>query len=58
MIKVLSEYLYTQIVEIDTPIHQIASSIFEMSADYKNKGFALGILSFYGLELQKGASLF
>jgi 3-methyladenine DNA glycosylase AlkC len=48
-IKVLSEYLYNRFVEMDAPVYQIASSIFERSDDYKGRGVALGILSFYGL---------
>ncbi|WXG42220.1 MAG: hypothetical protein WED07_15885 [Candidatus Freyarchaeum deiterrae] len=48
-IKVLSEYLYIRFVEMDAPIYQIASSIFERGDDYKSKGVSLGVLSFYGL---------
>jgi 3-methyladenine DNA glycosylase AlkC len=49
VIKTLSEYLYTHLVEIDAPVYQVASHIFEESDDSKSKGVSLGILSFYGL---------
>jgi 3-methyladenine DNA glycosylase AlkC len=49
VIKTLSEYLYTHLVEIDTPVYRIASHIFEESDDFKSKGVSLGILSYYGL---------
>jgi 3-methyladenine DNA glycosylase AlkC len=49
VVKVLSEYLYTHLVEIDAPVCQIASNIFKKSDDFKSKGVSLGILSFYGL---------
>ena len=52
-IKVLSEYLYTHLVEIDAPVYQIASSIFKKSNDFKSKGVSLGMLSFYGLDNYK-----
>jgi len=52
-IKVLSEYLYTHLVEIDAPVYQIASSIFKKSNDLKGKGVSLGVLSFYGLSNYK-----
>jgi 3-methyladenine DNA glycosylase AlkC len=48
-IKVLSEYLYTHLVEIGAPVYQIASSVFKKSNDFKGKGVSLGVLSFYGL---------
>jgi 3-methyladenine DNA glycosylase AlkC len=48
-IKVLSEYLYTHLAEIDAPIFQITVSIFEKSGDFKAMGVSLGILSFYAL---------
>jgi 3-methyladenine DNA glycosylase AlkC len=49
VVKTLSEYLYTHLVEIDAPVYQIASHIFEESDDSQSKGVSLGILSFYGL---------
>jgi 3-methyladenine DNA glycosylase AlkC len=52
-IKVLSEYLYIHLVEIDAPVYQIASSVFKKSNDFKGKGVSLGMLSFYGLDNYK-----
>jgi 3-methyladenine DNA glycosylase AlkC len=49
VIKTLSEYLYTHLVEIDAPVYRIASHIFEESDDSQSKGVSLGILSYYGL---------
>jgi len=47
--KVLSGYLYSHLTEIDAPVYQIASSMFQKSDDSRSKGVSLGILSFYGL---------
>ncbi len=52
-IKVLSEYLYTRLVEIDAPVYHIASSVFKKSNDLKGEGVSLGVLSFYGLDNHK-----
>ena len=49
-IKVLSEYIYTQLIELDAPVDEIGSNIFNKRRDFKSKGVSLGILSFYGLE--------
>ena len=49
-IKVLSEHIYTRLIELDAPIYEIASNIFDKSNDFKSKGVSLDILSFYGLE--------
>jgi len=49
VVKTLSEYLYTHLVEIDAPVYQVASHIFEESDDSQSKGVSLGILSYYGL---------
>jgi len=48
-IKVLSEYLYTQLVRTGTPVYEVADAIFQESDDTKPKCVALGIMSFYGL---------
>jgi len=55
VIKTLSEYLYTHLVEEDAPVYRIASHIFDESDDSKSKGVSLGILSFYGLSDYKKA---
>ena len=49
-IKVLSEYLYSQLKRDGLPVFEIASTIYEESDATKVKCVALGILSFYGLE--------
>jgi 3-methyladenine DNA glycosylase AlkC len=49
VIKTLSEYLYTHLVERDAPVYRIASCIFKESDDCNAKGVSLGILSYYGL---------
>jgi 3-methyladenine DNA glycosylase AlkC len=49
VVKTLSEYLYTHLVEIDAPVYLIASHMFKKSDDFKGKGVSLGMLSFYGL---------
>jgi 3-methyladenine DNA glycosylase AlkC len=49
VVKTLSEYLYTHLVEIDAPVYLIASHMFKKSDDFKGKGVLLGILSCYGL---------
>lgn len=49
VIKTLSEYLYGHLVEINAPLYQIASNMFGESTDFKGKGVALGMLSYYGL---------
>lgn len=48
-VKVLSEYLYTQFVEVEAPGFEFAVAAFEGSEDYIVQGVALGVLSFYGL---------
>ena len=49
-IKVLSQYLYTHLLDRDAPIYQIASILFTKSDEFRTKGVALGMLSLYGLE--------
>lgn len=49
-VKVLSEYLFQYLSEIDAPIFQIAATIFEKGDDFKSRSVALGILSFIGLK--------
>lgn len=48
--KVLSEYLFSTLKEVNAPICEIGEKIFTRSDDYRSKGIALGILSFYGIE--------
>jgi 3-methyladenine DNA glycosylase AlkC len=49
VVKTLSEYLYTHLVDIDAPVYQVASHMFKKSDDFKGKGVSLGMLSCYGL---------
>lgn len=49
-IKILSEYLYTHFAKTSAPLFQIVTAIFEKSNDFQNKGVALGMLSFNGLD--------
>jgi len=49
-IKVLSEYLYNHLRQNGVGVFQIASTLFTKSENFKNKGVALGILSYYGLD--------
>ncbi len=50
VIKTLSEYLYTQLVEKDAAVYHIACRLFEESDDFKSKGVSLGVLSHCGLD--------
>jgi 3-methyladenine DNA glycosylase AlkC len=49
-IKILSKYLFQYLSEIDVPIFQITSHIFENGDDFKGRSVALGILSYLGLQ--------
>ena len=49
VVRTLSEYLYTHLVENGAQVFQIALRMFNESDDFKGKGVSLGILSFYGL---------
>jgi 3-methyladenine DNA glycosylase AlkC len=48
-IKVLSQYLFIQLTEINAPVFQIISTLFYRSNHFKSKGVSLGIISNYGL---------
>ncbi len=49
-IQALSEYLFSTLEEMHVPIYEIGTIILTRSNDYRSKGVALGILSFYGIE--------
>ena len=49
-VRVLSEHLYDRLVEVEAPVFELASNLFEKSTDYKGRGVALGVLSFYALK--------
>jgi 3-methyladenine DNA glycosylase AlkC len=48
-IKVLSQYLYTHLLDRNAQVYQIASTIFEKNEECRTIGVALSMLSFYGL---------
>ncbi len=47
-IKELSQYLYTSLTEEEVQVYEIAAAIFNRDDDFKSRGVALAILSFYG----------
>lgn len=47
-IKLLSEYLYKKLNENNADILTIAGLLYKSGKNYKDKGVALGMLSFYG----------
>jgi len=49
-VKLLSEYLYTQLFQARSPVFEIAEGLFSSSEEARCRGVALGMLSFYGLE--------
>jgi len=49
-VKVLADYLYTQLTAAGAPVFDIAANLYEASPDPLSKGVALGILSFCGLD--------
>ena len=49
-VKLLSEYLYTQLYQGHSPVFEIAEGLFSSNQEARCRGVALGILSFYGLE--------
>ena len=50
-VKVLSQYIYKHLLELEAPIFPFASYVFENTEDFKSKSVSLGVLSFYGLEV-------
>jgi 3-methyladenine DNA glycosylase AlkC len=49
-IQELSKHLFVSLTEADAEVYDVASVLFEKSADFKSKGVALGILSLCGTE--------
>jgi len=49
-VQVLSRYLFSRLVEIGANVYEIGTTLFERSPDFRSKGIALGILSFYGID--------
>ncbi|MFX1404095.1 MAG: hypothetical protein ACFE9D_06435 [Promethearchaeota archaeon] len=48
-IKVLSEFLYSELQKLNAPVFEIASRLFDQCKESRIKGVALGILSHHGL---------
>jgi len=46
-IKELRQYLYTSLTEQEVQVYEIAAALFNRGADFKSRGVALGMLSFY-----------
>lgn len=57
-IKLLSDNLYTRLVQINAPVYSAASNIFNVNDNFESKGVSLGILSFYGLEDYKNTLVY
>jgi len=49
-VQVLSRYLFSRLVEMKAKVHEVGATLFEKSDDFRSKGVALGILSFYGID--------
>ena len=49
-VQVLSRYLFSSLAENRAEPYEVGAALFEKSEDFKSKGVALGILSFYGLD--------
>lgn len=49
-VKLLSEYLYTQLYQDHSPIYEIPAGLFNTAGEARCRGVALGMLSFYGVE--------
>lgn len=49
-IQVLSRHLFSRLVEVNAAVYEIGAKMFEKSDDFRSKGVALGILSFYGID--------
>jgi 3-methyladenine DNA glycosylase AlkC len=48
-IKVLCQYLYNHLIEIEAPVFDIATNLYNISEHYKSKGVSLGMISYYGV---------
>jgi 3-methyladenine DNA glycosylase AlkC len=48
-IQELSKHLFSSLTEANAAVYEIGSAMFEQSSDFRSKGVALGILSFYGI---------
>ena len=50
VIQELSKHLFSSLVEANAAVYEVGSAMFEQSNDFRSKGVALGILSFYGID--------
>ena len=49
-VQVLSRYLFSSLMERNADVYEIGAALFEESKNFRSKGVALGILSFYGVD--------
>ena len=49
-VQVLSRYLFSKLVEVGANVYEIGTTLFKRGQDFRSKGIALGILSFYGID--------
>jgi len=49
-VQVLSRYLFSNLLKIDVNLYEVGATLFESSNDFQNRGIALGILSFHGID--------
>ncbi len=49
-IQVLSRSLFSSLAEINAKVYEISAALFDRSEDFRSKGVALGIFSFYGID--------
>jgi len=48
-IKILSKYVYKELIKLDNYEFEISSTLFVKSNEFKSRGVALGMLSYYGI---------
>lgn len=49
-IQELSKHLFSSLAEANASVYEVGSALFGQSSDFRSKGVALGILSFYGID--------
>lgn len=49
-IQELNKYLFSSLAEANAAVYEVGSAMFEKSDDFRSKGVALGVLSFYGID--------
>jgi 3-methyladenine DNA glycosylase AlkC len=48
-IQELSRYLFSSLADANAAVYEVGSTMFEKTDDFRSKGVALGVLSFYGI---------